>query len=526
MTSFNAWSQPWLSVTRTPGGPSEQLSLRDTFVHAHDLAGLGNGLTPLDLDSLYRFLPSVGVLVTRDDDTIDEQDLRFSESRVDAFGDTFGERFELFGERPFLQRWDKTQADIEALRDPKVGLKKMVKPLEQLHPHEPGDSSSQWAIRHDARVTTDLASLTMLLVTAWFQTKNGNGKDPWGGGHLKGSAGTWHVNPFAVHYTDKHSLARTIFANMPAAWLDNSDLPLFLNHENVPADFATAAMNSVTCFTYATTLPLIYVEDGTPTGFVQGADAGIAIPHLAATRKESLGLVHARDHTRLHSIVTKKNAPATLRPRGSFGTRLSSTEGFERWFRAGNGVSVAMQTWRAIPRVLVIEKEAEYADWTISMFSETTDGKGTRSWAAWDEMPAGFAAASGPALSAVQGLLAFADVCRRKFTMAGRTATGDKEVPLAVTGQAAFYTNLMPLLTRLADAVNHGETVDLRTYAEQVTAIARSEFDTMTRPLIATSRVADVAAARSQFRRAVRSELHKLFPMPASNADHQIEEST
>lgn len=529
MTSFNAWTQPWLPVRRRDGA-EETLSLRETFLRAHDLAGLGSGFTPLDLDSLYRFLPSIAAVIARgirDEDWTDqwETTAQIPGYAIDAFGATFEARFDVFGDRPFLQRWDRTPADVHALVGPKKTLLDVAKPIEQMHPHQPGDSSSKWSIRRDTRLATDPASLTMLLVTAWFQTKNGNGNDPWGGKVLKGSAGTWHTNPLAVHYTDPQSLARTIFANVPDAWLDRDDLPLFLDHTSLPDDFATAHKESVTRFTYDKTLPLIVVADGAPVGFVLGADETITTPTLAADDKASLGAVHEHDHTRLYLVTRKRSKQGTeeviLAPRGSFGARLSSTEGFERWFRADNNISFAFNAWRNVRRVVSVSNRDE-ADWNVSMLSETTDGKGSRIWAAWDEMPLAFAGAEGATLSGIQELLAFASRCRGNFASCGRTATGDSKIPpLAVVGQAAFYTGLVPIISDFAAAVSTGEEPALRDVAEQIARLAVREFEVTTDPLLTPSRIAAVAKARADFRRFTYSAFRKSYPTPATPADTQ-----
>lgn len=159
MSTFNAWSDPWLPVDDQDS--TSVVSLRDLFLRAHLLQGLGPGLTPLDRDSIYRLLVSLAAVILREctdeewDDAVDES--RFPARAVDAFDERFHARFALNGERPFLQRWDRTQADLAALFSLDVDDKKeraarakarqtKLQPLGALHQHVPGGSSSKWAV--------------------------------------------------------------------------------------------------------------------------------------------------------------------------------------------------------------------------------------------------------------------------------------------------------------------------------------------------------------------------------------------
>lgn len=528
MTVFNAWDQPWIPVIQRDGAQTT-LSLCDTLLVLHELKDFGWELTPLDLDSMYRFLAAIVGVVARSIDHDDWQDDKaIPDYAVKAFGDMFRERFNISGERPFLQRWDKTGTDIEAQIAPKKSIEDTVHALDQLHPHEPGGSSSQWAIRHDARDAGDLSTLTLLLVTAWFQTKNGNGQDPWGGKASKGSASTWHTNPMAIYYTHEDSLAKTVFANIPLAWFERSDLPVFLSRD-LPDDFATVHTSSVSRFTYAKTLPLIYWEDGRPLGFVIGPDSGIEVPLLDKDEKTSLGVIHEHDHTRLYVETASKSGAIILKPRGSFGGRLTSTEGFERWFRADNGVAKAIESWQTRERFLN-PADADLPNWSLSVFSETTDGKGTRNWVAWDVMPADFATAKGIKLSAIQTLFGFASECRKYFYTCGRTATGEsRDVPAFIVGQAAFYSSLMPVIAELVADFSMVQAEDsnaseegLRRYAQQIRDVARIEFDATSGPFLTPSRVADVARARAQFRRLTGAAFAKRFPSLESSTTKEV----
>ncbi len=513
VSRFNAWHDPWIPVTQ--GRLKMRLSLRQLMLDAHQLQGLGTELTPLDRESMYRFLVCIAAMIGRRATNWTGPNALPMDA-VDSFGADYQHRFALFGEQPFLQRWDRNQQDLDALVAAAAGRPvKALHPIEQLHPSEPGASSSQWAVRRDPRDPADPAVATLLLVTAWFQTKNGNGLDPWGGRATKGSAGTWHTNPLSVWYVDPIRLSRTIWANVPAVWLDRSDIPLFLDHHStgLPQDFGTAVKASVTRFSYAQTLPLLHLRGDTITGFVLGADATIPVPPLGKDAKVSLGLVHEHDHTRLYTEkVDAKGVVTAVKARGGFKTKLSTTEGFMQWFKADRGVARSLRTWRTLPRVLH-PSDADRDRWSLEMLSETTDGKGSREWATWDSMPDRFAGAEGEELERIQRLLEFASRCRSAFLPAGRTATGEsKASPAILTGQAAFYRAIHPVLTRLEADVAAGEMAPDHIYVDHLTRLAIKVFAVTTDPFLTPSRVAAVAKSRADLQRLLKDALKKAYP--------------
>ncbi|MEJ7689332.1 MAG: type I-E CRISPR-associated protein Cse1/CasA [Nocardioidaceae bacterium] len=171
----NALSLPWIPVV-LPTGEQITLGLMDLFGGAHEIAALGSPLTPLDRDTLMRFLPSVAALVLRE---IEDEDARldvgdtgqFPADAVNAFADRWEDFFHLTHlEHPFLQRWDVHRGDLDALVSKAKMLihadpaKAILKPLEQMHPHAPGGSSAHWAIRRDPR---DPANDRGALLSCW-----------------------------------------------------------------------------------------------------------------------------------------------------------------------------------------------------------------------------------------------------------------------------------------------------------------------------------------------------------------------
>lgn len=510
--TINAWRDPWVRV-RSAGGDHE-VSLRELYAEAHNLRTLGPGYTPLDMDSFLRFLPAVGAeILKRADDSEDFTDGRYPLEAVEKFESEFDlTLFDLAGERPFLQRWDRTPADIErAAAARKLALapdgtrKAALRPMDQIHPHEPGTSSSQWAIRRDARDATHPIIIMNLLVTCWFQTKNGNSKDIFGAAATKGSTGTWHVNPFAAFFVDENNLGRTLLANTPAEWLDGDSVPAFFDRDQDVPGFSGHPLDLYRC-TYAKSLPLVYFEDGAAVGFISGADEFVPVPALGGDDKESLGLVHAHDHTRLYVTDTKKG---TITPRGSFGVRISSVEGFDQWFREDRKTDESLRSLRDITRLVDV---AEGDDWTLALFSERTDGKGNRSWCDWSTIPLNVAgadplarAAFVPLLGILSKALAFAYHAMKTVTGAKKSAEATDQV------KATIMTAAQPHVTSAMHSLASDPGTVMRPYADEIVRAAIRTFEAATDPYVTAQNMAEVALARSNFARQSRSVIKTVY---------------
>lgn len=516
MNGMNAWRDPWVSVWASDG-TEVVLSLRDLYRRAHELRGLGPGLTPLDMDSLLRFLPAIGAMILKEwgepDDTEAIAEGRYPEEAIEAFEGSFDlSLFELFGPKPFLQRWDKTPAEVDALVDGKkkflthsMPSKSLLRPMEQLHPHVPGGSSAQWAVRRDPREAEDPAVLTTLLVTTWFQTKNGNSKDIFGCGALKGSVGTWHVNPLAVFLVDPSNLGHTLLANTPLEWLMGTSIPAFFDRAQRVPDLAGQPRDLYRC-TYAKTLPLIYAVEGSPLGYVLGADSTIPIPELGADDKASLGVVHDGDHTRMYVVDAKKG---TSKPRGSFGLRLASSEGFNQWFREDRKTDESLQRVLGVARVL---EPDSLADWWVGLYSETSDGKGTRTWCDWSTLPAGPAGMDARARLQFSSLMGLVSKARGAVFYGLKTASGDSQTPAAVDmAQAALFARIESVLTDALHLLAENAESTMRDHAQQLVRIAIESFHASTETYATPQNIAAVAMARSTFARSVRASFTSIY---------------
>ncbi len=506
--TFNAWHDPWLPVVDRRGAFT-QVSLRELYDRAPEFVGLGRGLSPLDIESLHRLMSAVAAVIVRGrplrELTGSAQSGAFPADGVAAFEGRFADLFDLSGERPFLQRWDKSPADIDALVTSRKPLTDLLKPIAQMHPHEPGNSSAQWGVRRDPRDAADPAVLTMLLVTAWFHNRDGNSRDPWGGKAEKGSVATWTVNPMSVFLIDKNNLGRTIYANLPVEWVNGTDLPMFLDHHGVPEDFVTGERGLYRS-TYARTVPLLYWRDGRAIGFVTGP-MPYAVPRLAADIKESLKAVHLGDYAVLTVTRTTK-AGSETKPRPSLGVRVVSTEGFERWFRADNGIagaSGALARWLERPRALL--PDPTLAGWDVAVFSAICDTYGGRKWADWSVLP-GRASGANPHQTAVmQSLTTFAAACRSKMLFPARIASGDSKTPAFLDQtQAAFYDAVEPILAAAAHNLAAGAPVDMWASLNQIATQARSAFHHGTEALRHHS-LRSTSSARAVYARQLRGLL-------------------
>ena len=128
--SFNLIDEPWIRVRNLTGGV-EELSIRQTFVSAHQLRGLAGELPTQDV-AILRLLLAVILGATRpkrertDDQNVDlwsdwwKLD-SFSNGEIDRYLDAVHARFNLTGPSPFLQ-----VADLTTATGKRSGLPKLI----------------------------------------------------------------------------------------------------------------------------------------------------------------------------------------------------------------------------------------------------------------------------------------------------------------------------------------------------------------------------------------------------------------
>lgn len=505
---FNAWRDPWLPVVNNDG--PQIVSLRDLFADAGSYTALGADLTPIDRDSLYRFLPAVAAMIARNDSDYHRTGT-LDAAAIDQFEDRWSERFDLTGPKPFMQHWTLTGADLDA-----AGENAM--PLARMFPHVPGSASSLWMQRRDTRTVDDWATITLCLIVLWFQTRHGNKKDPWGIKHTKGSAASYHVNPMAVYYTHPDSLGATIAANTPLEWLDSTDVPMFFNHEQPPIDLSTVP-GSLYRFTYARMLPILHLDsDGNPDGFTIAATE-YPVPLLGETEAESLAAIHEIDHTRLPNLSAKAASAVAM---GSFRARVTSTAGFTHWFRSDAriaGADGAFDAWRRIRRAARINGRER---WLVSVFSGSCEKKGgPYRWCDWSTFPL-TAAGDDPIISAQLFSIAEAVGAATKTVWGPlKTAFGDKRKKSDLQDKvtADIYALCEPVIANTQAAIAANGAADVANAVAAIRAAGIKAFTAGVDPLRTPLNQPALARAIGSYQRNLDAELatRNLTPTPSKD---------
>lgn len=527
----NALRLPWIPVA-LPTGEQTRLGLVDLLTRAHEITGLGSALTPLDRDTLMRFLPTVTALVLREiDDENERFDVgetgRFPLEAVAAFASRYDDYFYLsHPEHPFLQRWDIHRSDVDGLTSKVKGLihddpnKAILKPLQQMHPHAPGGSSARWAIRRDSRdPASDLGSLTLLLAVTWWQTRRGNGKGPDGRALQNGNPGQAGVRPMSVFWMGDN-LGRTICANTPAAWVtdDNFELPMWLDQTATPPSAELAdAPGSLWRTTYARNLPFVYFDDNDrPLGYVIGPTT-YDVPVLGMDEKASLAAMHGFDYARLFEELVKKGQPTTTRQVPSLGARLSSTEGYTRWYR--NRLNDTLRSWGNDRIVNPVDEP----DWAYGIYGEVCHTTGAREWSDWAVLDRAALSPDPRVAVNLATLLKVVEDVRTamyspmRIACEGRAGKQANDPVLLESTQTSFYAAVEETLTQVLADVVAGVLVDWHTVATEIGRVGSRVFHISTECLTAPSTLPQVSLARTRLDSRVRSVISKVYTPAETN---------
>lgn len=522
----NALRLPWIPVVLATGAEA-RLGLVDLFARAHEIRDLGAPLTPLDRDTLLRFLPSVAALVLRE---IEDEGRRldvgetgcFPTAAVMAFADRYDDYFDLaHPEHPFLQRWDVRRTDLDALVSKTNSLtsadpnKAVLKPLGQLHPHAPGGSSARWAIRRDPRdPANDVGALTLLLAVSWWQTRRGNGKGHDGRSLANGNPGQAGIRPMSVFWIGEN-LGRTLCSNTPKSWVSdgNEELPMWLNQAAAPDSETVAAdPNSLWRTTYARNLPFVYFDDELrPLGYVLGPST-YPVPTLDKDEKTSLAAVHASDYARLFEEVTKKGQPTARKQVSAIGARLSSTEGYTRWYK--KRLDQSLQSWGS-GRIL---DPTDQPGWSYGVYGEVCHTTGSREWSDWVVLDRAALSPDAEIRLHLTTLLDVIETLRSAMYSPMRIACegrGGKQVSdpvLLESAQTAFYAEVEEPLTRvLADVVSQ-VPIEWASVAEEIRRLGSRVFHISTECLTAPTTLPQVSLARTRFNSRAYSIVTKAYP--------------
>ena len=523
---------PWIPVLQLDGTQTK-VNLVDLFLNAHNFADLGR-LTPIERETLHRFLPTVAALILRN---ASEDDLdgfcetgAFPPSAVERFATEYEDYFWLqHPAHPFLQRWDIKQSDVDAhVSDTKPlihdGPKKSVlKPLKQLHPHEPGNSSSKWAIRRDSRdPATDPATLVLLLAVTWWQTRRGQATGIDGRPYENGNpddAGTW---PLSAHWIGPN-LGLTLAANTPNQWVDGSDeLPMWLSQDNpLPAANLAANLHSLWRTTYARNIAYIYWSDGLPLGHILGPTT-YPVPALAETEKEALKGMHTGDYARLFEHQKKKDGTVVTKQLNAPEALISSTEGYVRWYQ--KELDKALTLWG---RDRLIDPSDQH-DWKVGIYSEICHGTGNREFCNW------FLLNARTLMFKTDDEIGFVGnlnlIYRFALNMAapmavackGRPGANPATLPIA---KRQFYADAEGPLQDLIAAVLADIPANWESEAKRFRTLAVATFTTVTNSLINPSTIGQISRARNAYSRSTQREINKVFgtnkTAPTSHADNK-----
>ena len=107
--SFNLWTEDWLTLEMSDGRLKRH-SIHDALVYAHERRAIHDP-SPLVVVGIHRLLTAILQDALNPQANAELDDLwragRFPEDRIEAFGNKYADRFDLFSpDKPFLQSAD------------------------------------------------------------------------------------------------------------------------------------------------------------------------------------------------------------------------------------------------------------------------------------------------------------------------------------------------------------------------------------------------------------------------------------
>lgn len=326
---MNLIDSPWIPVKGHP-----DRSLRELFINAHTIDGLG-AMSPLEHESMLRFLTSISAVILRGTDEgrledLDEARGRFFDlERINVFFDQHSDAFNLTGPKAFMQEWHLDEAAYE------VGRGK-AKPIALLDASEPGPTSVLWGIK-SATTYERYATLALHLVGHWFHSKCNNGRPIPGLHSLKPIAGA----PSGIGENDStyfllgSTLAETLLLNTFASWVESDkSLPAWLDQDATPP---VGDPKSLFFSTWNPNRPVLYWDEGQPVGVIIACTKQ-PIPALDDDVKLAAKAVHQEDPFHIHELIKPKakageEVKAPWLQRQVAPAHLESLEGVLNWHR-------------------------------------------------------------------------------------------------------------------------------------------------------------------------------------------------
>ena len=187
MFYFSLWYEPWITFEKLDGTLVEY-GLRDGLIHSHELIAIEDN-SPLAVYGINRLMIAVAqhmISPVRDQQIIQTWNKRqFSVEQVDAFGDQYADRFDLFSETaPFFQTTDFEVNTIEELPNLKGRENEKIWTVAKLAAEHPkGRNSTHYCHKHqdshafcpacNARLLTTLPPFAIIEGSGYTTSING-----------------------------------------------------------------------------------------------------------------------------------------------------------------------------------------------------------------------------------------------------------------------------------------------------------------------------------------------------------------
>ncbi|WP_409484405.1 type I-E CRISPR-associated protein Cse1/CasA [Arsenicicoccus dermatophilus] len=496
----NVVDLPCIPVRRGTSG--ELLSLRETFLQAHELTGLDDSLLPVEREALLRFLESLAAVVLRGVPRSSyDGPARFPTESVEAVLDRYGDRFDLADrDRPLLQEWHTPEPTA-------TDLAKGYTSLETLHLRVPGASSATWGTSPEPRDAADPAVLLLLLVVSWFHGKPSNGAGasfyvPTSGPKCSPISGAPAGGPHdTVFHLLGQTLAETLMLNVRVSWLREKGLPVWLDQDRGPSGepfrpdeqlVGGARQGSLWRCTWTANRAHVRWQDGAPVAVTRGLTRR-PVPIVeqdgptegVAGVKAFAKAVASGDYCRVVNTKTKGtkyvHADASLR----------SAEGYERWYQ--NALESSLQAWIYEPRAISVPD----APIRVGFHHEEGDTYGNRELSQWEEVPA--AELLVEARIPVEAVMVHVEKIRKALGSAllagGIDHRSARRHLVRSTVMSALDEPVLDAVHRLSQS-EEIDTVDVR---RRMTDRARAAFEAATEPLLTLATAPQIYQARARF---------------------------
>lgn len=362
---------PWVPV-RALDGQRTRVGLREVLTRAHELAGYDTD-SAVELSTLNRFLPAVVALVVR------EMGGRIGEARldpvaVDAVLDRHAHALHLrHPETPFAQEWHYAPESRPAA----------TSPLPTLRFESPGASSKVWkdrgALASRWMPQMDLGVIALHVLCHWFHSVGGNSRSLYPGMvAVSGSIGSRVGNDLALFWRGR-TLADTLLANTPKAWVHGEGLPAFLDRTGTTRG-PVEALHPLWAMTYAPNAVLLEWDEDQPTSYrpggsrwgltdirtaTEGADTKAETGARFQARKDALSELKRQDPARIWTVKTKTDGTTSA----ELYTRLTAEQAplvrLREWYQANGGAALTHS-----PRRLESVKVPDLVtgDWALEFY--------------------------------------------------------------------------------------------------------------------------------------------------------------